>query len=163
MSNSNIFPFNTSKINTDTFNCDVLVKSVYNLTDLEFDTYCTLLKSSKKNLEGNGTVVAIQEKMGRKEKTMINRALKRLFELGLVTRQTESIRSSKDDISNSNGSGTPKRGYYYTYKSIPLDTLISELKIRLDQWYEMATSEIENIKVQFELKLNSEEESHILS
>ena len=133
-------------------NCEDLVQNVYNLTELELDTYCTLLIMN--DLKIDGTVNEIQIHMGRNEKTMINRALKKLFEQGLVSRQTETVKSSKETGGITTLS-TPKRGYFYTYKPLPLDVLVVELKERLDNWYKLAASQLKNIKSQFKSKIDT--------
>ena len=132
-------------------NCEDLVQCVYDLNELEFNTYCALLKMNESDFAGY-TVNEIQEFIGRKEKTMVNRALKRLFENGLVYREAKTSTSSLKNDSPNDSSSTPKRGYYYVYKPLSLDNLINELKDRLDHWYETALGELGNIKSSFKLK-----------
>ena len=135
--------------------CEDLIQCFYNLSSLEFDIYCALLKMDEAKIDG--TVIKIQEYMGRKEKTMINRSLKKLFEQGLVSRQAETVNSSKDNDDQFNQL-TPKRGYYYTYKPLPLDALIGELRERLNKFHEVASIEIDNIKSKFKEKLEASDE-----
>lgn len=129
------------------FNCEDMVQCFYSLTKLELDIYCALLKMDEVGIDG--TVLKIQEYMGRKEKTMINRSLKKLFEQGLVTRQTKTVNSEKVSPEK------PKRGYFYTYNPLPLDLLVDELHLRLEKWYQVANTQISKIKDQFEQRLAS--------
>lgn len=136
------------KNDKDNFNCEDLVQCVFDLNELEFNIYCALLKMEEGNI--GRTVNEIQNFVHRKEKTMVNRALKKLNDLGLVKR--ESISSQSDDQSIQN-QPTPKRGYFYVYKPLSLDGLILEMRDRLDKWYDKATIELHNIKNRFREKI----------
>jgi predicted transcriptional regulator len=140
---------NLSPLFNTEFDCEDLVQCFYNLSELEFNIYCTLLKMSEDNI--GGTVSKIQDFMGRKEKTMINRSLKHLFEQGLVSRTAETVKTSENN--DNIGIKTPKRGYFYIYKPLPLDVLVVELKERLEAWHQNSLLEIEKIIPKFREKL----------
>ena len=128
----------------DEMNCEKLVKSVYKLNDLEFETYCTIL------IHGSSTVSEIKDFINNKsqyannnkDRTMISRALKQLYLKELVSRRSETQNLS--------------RGYYHVYTAKSLDDISLELSDYIDEWYEKAKLEISVINEQFDNKRKKE-------
>ena len=128
----------------DQMNCEKLVKSVYKLNDLEFETYCTIL------MYGAQPVVDIREHLNSKpqyasnpkDRTMISRSLKQLHEKHLVIRKSET----KVNV----------RGYYHVYSAKSLDEITEELNSYIDEWYERAKTEIASITDHFDTKKEKE-------
>ena len=128
----------------DQMNCEKLVKSVYKLNELEFETYCTIL------MFGPQPVIDIREHLNSKpqytsspkDRTMISRALKQLYEKNLVTRRSET----KVNV----------RGYYHIYTAKSLEEITLELNNFIDEWYEKAKTEISSISNQFDSKRERE-------
>ena len=128
----------------DEMNCEKLVKSVYKLNDLEFETYCTIL------IHGSSTVSQIKDLLNNKsqyannnkDRTMISRALKQLYLKELVFRRSETENLS--------------RGYYHVYTAKSLNDISLELNDYIDEWYEKAKLEISVINEQFDNKKKKE-------
>ena len=128
----------------DELNCEKLVKSVYKLNELEFETYCTIL------MHGKSTVTEIKDLINcksqyvenNKDRTMISRALKQLHIKQLVNRESET-----ENL---------KRGYYHVYTAKTLDEITHELNDYIDEWYERAKSEISDINDHFNSKKEKE-------
>ena len=62
-------------------NCPVIVQTIYNLNDLEFQLFCTLqfLKESEVNV--------LMKEVSRVDRTLINRALNNLVDKALCFRE----------------------------------------------------------------------------
>ena len=128
----------------DELNCEKLVKSVYNLNDLEFETYCTIL------MHGAQTVTEIRDHLNNKsqfvsspkDRTMVSRALKQLYLKGLVFRRSET----KDLL----------RGYYHVYIAKNLQEISSEVNKHIDEWYDKAKTELASIVDNFNAKKERE-------
>ena len=128
----------------DELNCEKLVKSVYNLNELEFETYCTIL------MYGSQTVSEIRDHLNNKtqfntnpkDRTMVSRALKQLYLKGLVQRRSET----KNLL----------RGYYHIYNAKTLQEISNEVNSYIDEWYGKAKTELASIVDNFNSKREKE-------
>jgi len=124
--------------------CEKLVKSVYNLNDLEFETYCIIL------IHGSSTVTNIMDYINKKaqyvnntkDRTMISRALKQLYLKELVTRISETKNMS--------------RGYYHIYSAKSIAEIQEAVSEYIDTWYEKAKNELSVLTERFEDKKKKE-------
>lgn len=121
--------------------CEKLVKSVYNLNDLEFETYCTIL------IHGSSlTVSEIMEYINNKpqyadnnkDRTMVSRALKQLHGKKLVSRIAET--------KNMN------RGYYHIYTAKSIAEIQLDVSKYIDNWYKKAKDQLSMLNDRFEDK-----------
>ena len=112
----------------DEISCEDLVKGVYMLNDLEFETFCTLIDLGKAKVNDLQNVIE-------KDRTMISRALKSLFEKELVFRKSETENM--------------ERGYYHIYWAKSLDNLAEEMNQKIESWYKLAKMELPRIKERF--------------
>ncbi|OLS21458.1 MAG: hypothetical protein HeimC2_33500 [Candidatus Heimdallarchaeota archaeon LC_2] len=111
-------------------NCEVLVQSLYDLNHLEFSLYCSLLQL------GKADVTILMEKAGRKDRTMVNRALTSLLDKDLCMRDKKSQPG--------------QRGYWYIYSATPLIILKKKLLRKLEKWYDYTTDAIMGIEERFD-------------
>ncbi|MCD6171957.1 MAG: ArsR family transcriptional regulator [Thermoplasmata archaeon] len=107
--------------------CREVMQCIFDISDGDIQIYKYLLGKEMK-------ADKIAEKF-RKDRSTIQRSLKKLIECGLVKRQKKII-----------GRG----GYYYTYTSITKEDAKNLIKVCLDDWYNDMTNAIKNLEKEFE-------------
>ena len=117
---------------TDDPKCEQVVQCLYGLNDLEFQLYCSLLCLEKSD------VTNLIEHTGREDRVIINRALQKLMNEGLCTRDKLSQKGT--------------RGYKFVYSPKSIPELKDELLNKVENWYQEALVQIENIEHKFESK-----------
>lgn len=114
-------------------NCEQILMALYDLNQLEFEIYCTLVQFEIENQSANVDTLMFYVK--RDDRTMINRALLRLLELDLCTRNKVSQKG--------------RRGYSYSYKPTSLSELKDRLLKKITSWYDHAIGEVNEIETRF--------------
>jgi predicted transcriptional regulator len=110
--------------------CEEIVQCIYGLNQLEFKSFCLLLQLKEAD------VSTLMNAIGRKERTLLNRALQNLVSKDLVVRQ----KRSKDG----------QRGYWFVYKPKPLNQVKNELMKKVESWYEKSQYQISQMELKFQ-------------
>ncbi len=122
-------PLSTAEFINSNPRCEQLVQCIYGLNYLEFETFCSLQLLRVSDING------LMEHMDRSDRTKINRALNKLIDIGLVTREKVSVDG--------------KSGYKYIYHPRSLIEVKAELKEKVDNWYQEVVKEIDNLVLHF--------------
>ncbi len=124
----------------DIFRSQKLFKCILGLNSLETKVFAYLLKvkfASTKELD----------KMIKKDRSSIQRALQNLITLNLVKRKSISMKEFRQ-LRESPISG--KRGYLYVYSTEDIGLIKKELRKLLDKWHEIMLTYLDNLDEFFE-------------
>ncbi len=99
-------------------------KCVLGLRDAEVDTYFKLLEL------GEATVQEIAEEL-KLDRTTVQKALRSLIYMGLVTRRKET---------------RPRGGFHYVYEPVPFEEAKEIVLRALDEWYEAVKAALEDAR-----------------
>ncbi len=102
-----------------------LIKAFFGLNYVEYETFEILIKHDELN------VSQIMTLLGRDDRVLVNRCLKKLRESDLVIRAKESR--------------TGRRGYWYVYSLISLEELQNKMTDLIDLWCKHARIVIERM------------------
>ena len=106
---------------------------VFDIGEREINLYRYLIE---KNKEMKAEEIA---KEFNRDRTTIQRCLKKLMECQLVERKKKII---------------GKGGYYYTYKAISPEDAKKFIKVCFEDWYKRMSMAIENFEKDFKVKIN---------
>lgn len=117
-----------------------LFKCILGLNDIESKVFSYLLK--------NDDVSTIEmTDLFEKDRSAIQRALKKLLKLNLIERNSISL---KDYSEKAGEEDSNKRGYLYVYSAKELNKVKKEFRALLDKWYNSMTQYIENLDQLFD-------------
>ncbi|MDH5404475.1 MAG: BlaI/MecI/CopY family transcriptional regulator [Candidatus Heimdallarchaeota archaeon] len=105
--------------------CIELIQKFYSLNTLEYEIYEKFWKY--KEIDVNYIVNLLENR----ERTFINRSLKRLLHHGLINREKKSQKG--------------KRGFYYIYKLTSLEIIKEKMRLELDDFYSSTKNQISQI------------------
>ncbi len=115
------FPFHPQKA-TDAESCKDLLRSIYNLTDLDMEVLRLLLG------EGPARAEDLAVQLGR-DRSTVYRSLQKLVSGQVVSKETKSLE---------------RGGYYHVYTSVPREVLNERLSHCIEEWHSRVTSLLEN-------------------
>ncbi len=107
-----------------------IIQAVYGLNYIEYQTLEILISLKEAD------VTAIMEKLGRNDRVLVNRCLKKLRECKLVERRKESAEG--------------KRGYWYVYTMVNLEVFRNKLREILDHWHATSVEKVNDLENYFE-------------
>ena len=104
--------------------CEDVIKSIYNLNELDIKTYKKL--SKKKEIRANELAKKLE-----KERSTIYRSLQRLIDSGLCNKNTKTIK---------------RGGYYHTYNAVSKKEIKKNLEQCIEKWYKKIKKTLEELK-----------------
>jgi len=117
------------------FKSGKLLKCILGLNVIESNVFSYILKHD------DVTTVNLTDVFN-KDRSSIQRALIKLSELGVIEKNSISLK----EYSEKDGKGeTNKRGYLYVYGAKNLDMIKQQLRELLDSWYNSMSGYIDNI------------------
>lgn len=117
------------------FKSGKLLKCILGLNVIESNVFSYILKHD------DVTTMKLTEVFD-KDRSSIQRALIKLSELGVIEKNSISLK----EFSEKDGEGeTNKRGYLYVYGAKNLDMIKKQLRDLLDRWYSSMSGYIDNI------------------
>ena len=117
------------------FKSGKLLKCILGLNVIESNVFSYILSHD------DVTTMKLTEEF-EKDRSSIQRALIKLSELGVIEKNSISLK----EYSQKDGKGeTNKRGYLYIYGAKNLDVIKQQLRELLDRWYNSMSDYIDNI------------------
>ncbi len=107
--------------------CKEVMSCVFDISKKEIELYKFLVENEEMRVEEIA-------KAFKKDRSTIQRSLKRLMDCMLVERRKKII---------------GKGGYYYAYKAVPPENAKNFIKVCLEEWYKKMTNAIENFENDF--------------
>ncbi|NHJ23810.1 MAG: hypothetical protein EAX89_04505 [Candidatus Lokiarchaeota archaeon] len=124
----------------EVFKSGNLFKCILGLNDIESKVFSYLVKNDNVN------TMELTD-LFEKDRSAIQRALKKLGKLNLIERNAMSL---KDYSEKTGEEDTNKRGYLYVYSSKDLVAVKKQFRDLLDKWYDSMIQYIENLDELFD-------------
>jgi hypothetical protein len=130
-----------SSINKSEIQIEQLLKLIYGITDLECQIVKVLLDRQK---EHAFTCVNILTKELQKDRSLIQKSLQSLEQLGLLTREKKTLKeyreccekdSKNDQDKKKNHEVSTEKGFIYMYKLLEKGKLIEKMKLDADKGF----------------------------
>ena len=122
------------------FKSGKLFKCILGLNVIESNVFSYLLKHD------NVTTMDLTG-VFKKDRSSIQRALLQLNELGVIEKDSMSLKEFNEKLDKGD---TNKRGYLYIYAAKDLETIKEQLRDLLDRWYDSMSGYIENLDSTFD-------------
>jgi len=122
------------------FKSGKLFKCILGLNVIESNVFSYLLKHD------NVTTMDLTG-VFKKDRSSIQRALLQLNELGVIEKESMSLKEFNEKLDKGD---TNKRGYLYVYGAKDLETIKEQLRDLLDRWYDSMSGYIENLDSTFD-------------
>ena len=122
------------------FKSGKLFKCILGLNVIESNVFSYLLKHD------NVTTMDLTG-VFKKDRSSIQRALLQLNELGVIEKESMSLKEFNEKLDKRD---TNKRGYLYVYGAKDLETIKEQLRDLLDRWYDSMSGYIENLDSTFD-------------
>lgn len=132
-------PLTINEFITENPHCEQIIQCIYGLNYLEFQLFCSLLTY------GDNDVQELMKLVDREDRTKVNRGLKKLVEVNLITREKSTEKQ--------------KQGYRYIYSARKLVDIQDELKHRIDAWYSSISKELVDLEGKFHQRLETKQQN----